>query len=662
MSLQQQIRAVLAACPEAGLAQIGLALWRAGIPARPVTLPDQWWREPADLEAGLWIAHDAGVPQRWWLVRQQGAGQPRVLPLEELPAGLGATPMPADLNLQVLSVWPGLSQQEGPTSWQALARFLRLQPAVISALPAAAVRAVVWLLLPALLALLLAGQLPLAAAGLLAWMSLPLALVLDNQWRRLWRNRSERQRAALGLTGMQRVLRLPLPLLQRFGGGASVGLGLALQRLGEVVPLLLADALPAASLLLLSGGVLLFWRPALGLISLTAVLGWLLLATLLLRPAAEVRSRQEQHRNRAQLRSQELLEVAPALRLAGAEQRALAWWQDAETAAQQLQPRLDRWELLLGWTALAAAAVAIAAALGLSTGAALALALVGLVLGSAWQLGGQLQQLQQLTPSWLASQMLLSSPSDWQPAAQDPGELRGELEVYNLSFRYGPDEPLVLDGVSFQVAAGRFVALVGASGSGKSTLLRLLLGFASPEEGEIRFDGRDAASLQHELLRAQIGTVLQDTRLVGGTMFEVIAAGRAISLEQAWQAAELAGLGAELRALPMGLQTLLAAGGSTLSGGQRQRLAIARALVGEPRILLLDEPTSALDNRSQQQVLDGLAELAITRLLVAHRLSTVRQADWIVVLERGRVVQQGKFEQLLAEGGPFGQLMERQRL
>jgi ABC-type bacteriocin/lantibiotic exporter with double-glycine peptidase domain len=562
----------------------------------------------------------------------------------------------------VLSLWPALPQTSQPYSWRALASFLKLGPALVAALPAAVVRAGLWLLWPGLLALALSGRLPLAVAVPLALLSLPLALLLDNQWRRLWRNRSERQRAALGLNGMQRVLRLPLEQLRSLGGGAAAGLGLALQNLGQQLPLWLADALPAAALLALSSGVLLLWQPALGGTSLAAVLAWLLLTALLLRPSAALRVRQDQERSRGQLRGQELLEVATALRLAGAEQRGLAWWRVPEEVAQQLQPRLDRWHWLWGGAAVVAAGLTVAVAMGRAEGAAVALALVGLQLGSAWQLGGQLQQLQRLTPSWRASQVLLACPSDWRPAASDPGVLAGALEVRDLNFRYAPDQPPVLEGVSFQVAPGSFVALVGASGSGKSTLLRLLLGFASPESGQILFDGRDAGGLQYELLRAQIGTVLQDTRLVGGTLFEVIAAGRSISLEQAWQAAELAGMGEELRSWPMGLQTLLAAGGSTLSGGQRQRLAIARALVGEPRLLLLDEPTSALDNRSQQQVLNGLAELAITRLLVAHRLSTVRQADWIVVLERGRLVQQGRFDQLLAQPGAFAQLMERQRL
>ena len=256
--------------------------------------------------------------------------------------------------------------------------------------------------------------------------------------------------------------------------------------------------------------------------------------------------------------------------------------------------------------------------------------------------------------------MLVNSPSESRPGASDPGELNGDLEVRNLSFRYGADTPLVLSNVSFSVQAGSFVAIVGSSGSGKSTLLRILLGFEQPLTGQVIIDGQDTCDLQHESLRRQIGTVLQDTRLVGNSLMEVIAAGRPLSVEEAWKAAEDAGLSDDLQALPMGLQTLVPAGGSNLSGGQRQRLAIARALAGQPRLLLLDEPTSALDNTTQAHVLRNLEQRAVTRVMVAHRLSTIQHADVILVLENGEIVEQGSYNDLLKQQGAFTQLMARQ--
>ncbi|MBM5820750.1 MAG: ATP-binding cassette domain-containing protein, partial [Cyanobacteria bacterium K_DeepCast_150m_m2_101] len=219
---------------------------------------------------------------------------------------------------------------------------------------------------------------------------------------------------------------------------------------------------------------------------------------------------------------------------------------------------------------------------------------------------------------------------------------------------------LVLDGISFAVQPGAFLAVVGPSGSGKSTLVRLMLGFARPEDGLIRYDGQPLNGLQLESVRRQIGTVLQHSALFSGSLFEAIAGGCLISLEDAWAAAEMAGLADDIQQMPMGMQTVIPDGGGTLSGGQRQRVAIARALVRRPRLLIFDEATSALDNRTQAIVSQSLERLAITRVVIAHRLSTVRQADQILVLERGQVRQQGSFDTLMAEPGLFVKLMERQ--
>lgn len=664
MSAVGQIRAAVAACETLTLEQLGLALWRAGLPARAVRLPSHWWQQPTSIEAGVWIARSLPAPERWWLVQQRG-DQFQLSPLLQAADPSLAPPPPADLGLDVLSVWPALPDLPGPGPGLALHG---LEPPLLArfVVPALILRTVLWLLLPLLLGLGASGLLPPARALVLALASFPPALLLDNRWQRFWLNCSERQRALLGLNAVQRLLGQPLAALQGFGGAGGAALGGAVQTLGELVPQLLAAALPALALGIGSALALLLWCGGPGWISVVLVLLWLGLVGVRLRPTAAGRIQQDRHRSLALQRGEELLALAPALRLAGAEQRALAWWQEPERAAQRLQLRLDRADWLLALAAVAALAGALAAAeLGLAAvdpaRGVVTLMLVGLQLGSAWRLAQQLRHLQRLVPLWTAGQRLMASPREWQPTALDPGPLQGELALRQLSFRYAPSQALVLQDVTFTVPAGAFVALVGPSGSGKSTLLRLLLGFATPEQGQVLFDGRDGCLLQQALLRSQIGTVLQDPRLVGGTLFEVIAAGRPISLEQAWQAAEQAGLGAEIGAMPMGLQTLVTAGGRTLSAGQRQRLALARALAGSPRLLLLDEPTSALDNCTQALVLNGLNQLAITRLMVAHRLSTVRQADWIVVLERGRVVQQGRCDQLLAEPGCFAGLMDRQR-
>ena len=240
--------------------------------------------------------------------------------------------------------------------------------------------------------------------------------------------------------------------------------------------------------------------------------------------------------------------------------------------------------------------------------------------------------------------------------------LTGDVEVSHVNMRYGPDEPLVLKDLSVHVASGEMVAVVGPSGSGKSSLMRVLLGFEAPEVGSVRFDGHDLANLDVSGLRRQIGAVMQSSGLLTGDIMMNIVGARDLTVEDAWEAARIAGIERYVRTLPMGMQTIVGEGASTFSGGQRQRLLIARAVAGRPRILIFDEATSALDNRTQAEVAEAIAGLRATRIVIAHRLSTVRRADRIVVIVDGEVVQVGGFEALMAEDGPFRALASRQLL
>ena len=257
---------------------------------------------------------------------------------------------------------------------------------------------------------------------------------------------------------------------------------------------------------------------------------------------------------------------------------------------------------------------------------------------------------------------LLDATPETSEAAADPGSLTGAIELRHVTFRYAPDAPPVLDDISIAIRPGEFLAVVGASGSGKSTLIRLLLGFEKPEAGGISFDGRDQSGMDLGALRRQIGVVLQDGRLMSGSLLENVVGGADLTQEQAWTALRQAGLEADVRAMPMGLQTVVSEDSATLSGGQRQRLLIARALARTPRILIFDEATSALDNRTQAMVNQSLERLHVTRIVVAHRLSTIVNAHRIIVLDRGRIVESGDFETLLAAGGQFAAMARRQML
>jgi ATP-binding cassette subfamily C protein len=263
-------------------------------------------------------------------------------------------------------------------------------------------------------------------------------------------------------------------------------------------------------------------------------------------------------------------------------------------------------------------------------------------------------------PLYEQAQPILQTVPEVDAGKVDPGALKGEIEVHHAMFRYQHDGPLVLRDVSFRVSPGEFVAFVGPSGSGKSTMLRLLLGFETLESGAIYYDGQEIGGLDVQALRRQMGVVLQSGRLMSGDLYTNIAGSGGASLQEAWTAARMAGLADDITAMPMGMHTVISEGGGTLSGGQRQRLLIARAIVSRPQILLFDEATSALDNRTQATVSASLERLQATRIVVAHRLSTIANADRIFVLERGRLVQSGRFQDLMAEKGPFAQLAKRQ--
>jgi ATP-binding cassette subfamily C protein len=240
-------------------------------------------------------------------------------------------------------------------------------------------------------------------------------------------------------------------------------------------------------------------------------------------------------------------------------------------------------------------------------------------------------------------------------------ELSGEIEVDNVSFRYQQNGILALDRVSFKARPGEFIAIVGPSGSGKSTLVRLLLGLDRPTSGSIRFDGLDLASLDAKSVRCQIGTVLQNSKPIPGDIFTNIVGGTNNNLESAWEAARIAGIDEEIRAMPMGMYTIIGEGATTFSGGERQRLMIARAVVNHPKIMLLDEATSLLDNPTQAKVQQYLSQLNVTRIVVAHRLSTVKSAHRIYVLNCGRIVEEGTYQDLLKRGGYFTGIADRQR-
>ncbi|MET8696454.1 NHLP bacteriocin export ABC transporter permease/ATPase subunit [Streptomyces bauhiniae] len=360
----------------------------------------------------------------------------------------------------------------------------------------------------------------------------------------------------------------------------------------------------------------------------------------------------------------------PKLRVASAENYAYAAWAREFARSRELQQKVGRIKNLssvLGAVYLpvctlvmfmllagpAKGSMSAASFLTFSTA-------VTMVLTSVTQLTGAFVSAVAALPLFEELRPVLDATPEVRAGSTRPGPLTGALEARRLSFRYSDDGPLVLDDVSFAVRPGEFVAVVGPSGCGKSTLLRLLIGFDKPVSGSVLYDGQDLGALDQSAVRRQCGVVLQHAQPFNGSIMDVVCGTEPYTPEEVMAAIELAGLAEDVQRMPMGLHTIVAGSGA-VSGGQRQRLMIAQALIRRPRILFFDEATSALDNDTQRTVIESTRKLNATRVVIAHRLSTVMDADRVVVMEDGKVIQQGTPAELLADtGGRLHELVRRQ--
>ncbi len=383
----------------------------------------------------------------------------------------------------------------------------------------------------------------------------------------------------------------------------------------------------------------------------------------------------EQLQAQAQARGyqMQMLSGIETLKASGAESRSVGFWSDL--FVDELNVTLEQGRLQARIDACLET---------LSTVSPLVLLLVGshLVLAGDLSLGTMLAMSALATGFLQPLAMLMNTAFDLQrlgsylerisevfdtPKEQDlreaspPGTLSGRIEVEDVSFRYGPLAPLVVREVSVEIVPGELLGIVGRSGSGKSTLASLLFGLHMPSEGRILYDGSNLETLDLQQVRQQLGIVTQHPFLFGASIRRNIALNEPDApLTRVIEAARKAEIHDDIATMPMGYDTPLADGGASLSGGQRQRLALARALFQRPRILLLDEATSALDTVTERRIYERLRQLRATRIVVAHRLSTVIDADRILVMEDGRVVEEGRHEELLALGGRYAELVSSQ--
>ena len=471
-----------------------------------------------------------------------------------------------------------------------------------------------------------------------------------------------------------RLLRLPVPFFRDYGAGdlalRANGINSIRQHLsGSTVHSILSAVFSVSSFFLLF-----YYSPKLAWVAagLVAILVLLTIVFGLIRVRFE-RSIAEVGGRLASI-VLEFLSGISKLRTTGSEARAFGRWADKHAAHESLLMRARNLGNIISTINSVYPLVCTGVlffAIGyfskeekvLSTGEYLAFnSAFGSFMGAMVSFTGVMMSLLSIVPIYERAKPILATTPEASGNIADPGAVTGDIEVSGLSFKYTDDGPTILSNVSFHIRPGEFVAFVGPSGSGKSTLLRTLLGFEKPSAGSIFYDGQDLSSVDVTAIRRQIGVVLQNGQLLSGDIYSNIVGSSALTIEDAREAARNCGLDGDIDRMPMGMHTLIPDGGGTLSGGQRQRLLIARAIVGKPRILCFDEATSALDNRNQSIVTESLQRLKTTRIVIAHRLSTIIEADRIFVLVGGRLVQQGSFKELMAQGGVFGELASRQMI
>lgn len=358
------------------------------------------------------------------------------------------------------------------------------------------------------------------------------------------------------------------------------------------------------------------------------------------------------------------------IKLSGAEKRAFARWanQYAKQAEMTYNPPLFLKLNTVISTAISLLGVVILDYAAVRSGTNVAdyyafYAAYGMVSGAFMSLAGVALNIANVKPILQMAKPMLENVPEVSEGKQVIQRLMGGIEMNNVSFRYNDNMPNVVENLSLKIRPGQYVAIVGKTGCGKSTLMRLLLGFEKPQKGAVYYDGKDLDTIDLKSLRRKIGVVMQDGKLFQGDIYSnIVISAPQLTIEEAWEAAELAGIADDIRNMPMGMHTLISEGSGGVSGGQRQRLVIARAIAPKPKILMFDEATSALDNLTQKKVSESLDALKCTRIVIAHRLSTIKQCDRIIVLDKGHIIEDGNYEELIAKNGYFAELVARQRL
>ena len=358
------------------------------------------------------------------------------------------------------------------------------------------------------------------------------------------------------------------------------------------------------------------------------------------------------------------------IKLAGAEKRMFARWLDlySEEAALAYDPPLFIKINGVISTAISLLSTIVMYFLAVESGTSQSsyfafMSAYGMVMGAFTAMSDIALSAAQIKPMLEMAEPFLTTVPETSGDREIVTDISGNVELDHVSFRYTDDTPYILNDMSIRIKPGEYVAIVGKTGCGKSTLMRLLLGFEKPDKGAVLYDGKDLESLDLPSLRRKVGTVMQNGGLFQGDIYSnIVITAPELTLDDAWKAAEIAGIADDIRDMPMGMFTVISEGSGGISGGQKQRIMIARAVAPGPKLLMFDEATSALDNKTQKQVSEALDAMGCTRIVKAHRLSTIKHCDRILVLDGGHIVEDGTYDELIEKKGFFAELVERQRI
>ena len=483
-------------------------------------------------------------------------------------------------------------------------------------------------------------------------------------------NISTKMNLAVESAVMMRVLSLPVDFFKRFSSGELANrIGYMNRLCSMIFDAVFSTGLTAVFSLVYIGQVLKF-APTLVVPSIVITL--VTICFLLLTSVVQMRitERQMNEAGKESGMVYALINGVAKIKNAGAEKRAFAKWSRQYVNAAEYLYKPPMFLKLNGTiiTAISLVGTIVIYYTAIHSGITMADYMAfnsayGMVSGAFASLAGIVITVSRIQPILKMVTPILETEPEIDTKRQVVTRLRGSIELNNVSFRYQKTMPNVLDNLSLKIRPGQYVAIVGKTGCGKSTLIRILLGFEKPQKGAVYYDGKDINSMDVKSLRQKIGVVMQNGKLFQGDIYSNITiSAPQLTLEQAWEAAEMAGMADDIRQMPMGMHTIISEGHGGISGGQRQRLLIARAIAPKPRILMFDEATSALDNITQKQVSESLERLKCTRIVIAHRLSTIRHCDRIVVLDQGKIVEDGTYEELLEKKGHFAELVERQQV